>query len=104
MKGSYDGINFETKGIEFNLTKEFVKNLWVNDDKICPILKQKYQFGIKKKHLNPSLDRVDNKKGYIKNNVRFLSFRANSLKGDVEDIEIFMRLYNYMKNNNENKS
>jgi len=85
------------KGIEFNLTKEFVKKLWDKDDKICPILNQKYQFGINKKNLNPSLDRVDNKKGYIKSNVRFLSFRANSLKGDVEDIEIFKRLYDYMK-------
>ena len=35
------------------------------DDKICSILKQNYQFG-KKKYLNPSLDRVDNKKRYIK--------------------------------------
>ena len=37
------------KNLEFNLTKEFLKNLWNNDTKICPVLNEKYQFGIKKK-------------------------------------------------------
>ena len=92
------------KGIEFNLTKEFVKNLWNKDSKICPILNAKYQFGVRNKNFNPSLDRVDNNKGYLKKNVRLLSFKANSLKGDLVDVEIFKRMYEYIKNNKENKT
>lgn len=44
----------------------------------------------------PSLDRIVNSKGYIKGNVRVISRRANSLKGDmsVDDIE---RLLAYAK-------
>jgi len=50
----------------------------------------------------PTLDRVDNNKGYVRGNVKVLSFRANKNKSDmrIEDIE---RLYNYIKErvNNE---
>jgi len=63
---------------------------------VCPILLvplKKYD-----KNWAPSLDRVDNSKGYEKGNVRVISKRANSLKGDmsIEDIE---RLLAYAKGN-----
>lgn len=43
-----------------------------------------------------SLDRWDNAKGYVKGNVRVISWRANQYKGDLtlEEVE---RLLNYMK-------
>lgn len=45
---------------------------------------------------SPSLDRVDNTKGYVKGNVRVISRRANWLKRDatIEEIE---KLLAYMK-------
>lgn len=45
---------------------------------------------------SPSLDRIDNGKGYIPGNVRVISHRANSNKGSmsIEDIE---RLLKYVK-------
>ena len=63
---------------------------------VCPILLvslKKYD-----KNWAPSLDRVDNTEGYEKGNVRVISKRANSLKGDmsIEDIE---RLLAYAKGN-----
>lgn len=44
----------------------------------------------------PSLDRIDNSKGYVKGNVRIVSCKANKHKADLslEDIE---RLYKYSK-------
>lgn len=61
---------------------------------VCPILLvplKKYD-----KNWAPSLDRVDNSKGYEKGNVRVISKRANALKGDmsIDDIE---RLLAYAK-------
>lgn len=45
-----------------------------------------------------SLDRFDNTKGYVKGNVRVISFKANQYKGDmtVEEVE---NLLQYMKGN-----
>lgn len=84
------------KNIGFNLTKEFVKKLWNEDNKICPILKKEYAFGKKNRNLNPSLDRIENNKDYIMGNVRLLSFKANAIKGDTLNPEIFKNMYNYM--------
>ena len=55
----------------------------------CPV------FGFKLQHSkgfaqydSPSIDRIDNKKGYIPGNVRIISFRANKLKNDATTEEL----------------
>jgi hypothetical protein len=51
---------------------------------VCPVLKIPLEFQEGKKTSNsPSLDRVDNSKGYVKGNVRVISYRANRLKSDM---------------------
>ena len=52
---------------------------------------------------HPSLDRFDNSKGYTKDNVNVISFRANHLKNDatLDEIE---KLYTWMKAQTESKS
>ncbi len=45
---------------------------------------------------HPSLDRFDNTKGYTKDNVNVISFRANHLKNDAT-IEEIQALYTWMK-------
>lgn len=70
------------KDLDFNID---ISDINIPD--VCPIL------NIKLERFNPktapSLDRVDNSKGYIKNNVRVISNRANIMKGDMslEDIK-----------------
>lgn len=47
---------------------------------------------------HPSLDRFDNTKGYTKDNVNVISFRANHLKNDGSMEEISL-IYHWMKKN-----
>jgi hypothetical protein len=73
------------RGIEFNIDKEDV----VVPD-ICPVLGIAIIPGSSKVNSNsPSLDRIDNSKGYIKGNVAVISHRANHLKnsGTIEEHE-----------------
>jgi hypothetical protein len=71
---------------EFNIDLEYLSTLYVE---ICPILGIDLCWdneGIVV-HGSPSLDRIDNKQGYIKDNVQIISHRANSLKKDYLLVE-----------------
>ena len=60
----------------------------------CPILNEKFIPG--DKHIGPSLDRVDNTKGYTKDNIRVISKKANHLKG-AATIEQLKTIISYME-------
>lgn len=52
---------------------------------------------------SPSLDRIDPNKGYVKGNVRIISWRANELKGNASLEEIRMILADLEKTEKENR-
>ena len=58
---------------------------------ICPILGIKLEVGDRKNHYNaPSIDRIDNTKGYTKDNIMIISAKANMLKKDATIEELIM--------------
>ena len=51
--------------------------------KLCPVFKiPLFRVGGKRTDNSPSIDRIDNTKGYTKDNVWIISWRANRLKND----------------------
>lgn len=71
-------------GLECNITIEDVAV-----PARCPVLDIELRFEKKARTGNsPSIDRIDNTKGYVKGNTRIISWRANRLKQDATLEEI----------------
>lgn len=74
------------KGLEHNISEKDI-----NLPECCPVLAIPLNIiiGTKEKNMSaPSLDRIDSKKGYIKENIRVISHRANTLKSDASLMEL----------------
>jgi len=93
LKGSI--IRAKDKHWEHDLTLEHLLSLYLE---ICPILgiEIKWDNSITHCHGSPSLDRINNKKGYIQGNVQIISHRANSLKKDYLLVE-WAKMQKYME-------
>lgn len=86
----------KVKGLEFDLREE---DIIVPE--YCPILKIKLQTDKALRGFSPSIDRIDNSKGYTKDNVAVISMKANRHKSDLTLAEA-ERLLKYMKKENLN--
>lgn len=87
------------KGLEFTLEE---KDVVIPE--VCPVLGIALDRTNRKTAGNsPSLDRKDATKGYTKENVRVISWRANKIKADASPEEILL-IYQYMSNEIENKA
>ena len=63
----------------------------------CPILKIPLFKGVGKPvHNSPTLDKINNELGYIKGNIRVISYRANTMKSNCT-IEILENIIKYIK-------
>ena len=82
------------RGFEHNLDKKYLMELmgyerfdyWDAKKEVCPVLGIPYSFKPKGKggaYNSKSLDRIDNTKGYVKGNVRFMSRKANGMLLDA---------------------
>lgn len=81
--------NAQQSGREFTIELEDIKI-----PKVCPVLGIPIQIGFLDTRQNqndnsPSLDRLDNSKGYTKDNINVISWKANKLKGSakLEDLK-----------------
>ena len=83
--------------LDFDLTEDFIKTIWPQNNK-CPILDTEFSSGMKDKDALPTIDKVVPQKGYTKGNIVIISFKANSIKSDVTNIELFRKLYDFYKN------
>jgi hypothetical protein len=67
--------------LEFTITQEDI----VIPDR-CPYLGT--TFDTTDKELSPSLDRIDSSKGYTKDNIRVISYKANRMKSNATEQEL----------------
>ena len=69
---------------------------------MCPVFKTPLVFGGGLNKFSPSVDRINNSKGYVKGNVQWISARANSLKRDATAKELYT-LADYISTINKTK-
>lgn len=77
----------KAKGWEFDLEKEDILI-----PEICPLLEVKLDvWG--PRDFCPSIDRINNTKGYVKGNIQVISFKANRMKNtaSLEELKTFAR-------------
>lgn len=84
------------RGIECNIK---IIDIWPINE-YCPILGLRFEWDNKRAEDNsPSLDRVDNDKGYVSGNVMMISYRANRLKsnGTVDEFKKIIKFIEQYK-------
>lgn len=90
------------KNIPFNLTIEYLEELWNKQNGICVIsgIKMTHTILEGKLSTNASLDKINPSLGYIQENVQFVCNRVNMMKSDmsIQDLIYFCKL---IINNNE---
>ena len=84
----------KTKNISFDIE---VSDIIIPET--CPILGLPLKKSIDgNRDLSPSLDRIDNAKGYIKGNIQVISAKANTMKHNA-DKEDLINFSNWVKEN-----
>lgn len=97
--------------IKFELTIEYIWDLYIKQNKKCAISGVNINFEeknttIRKHTKTASLDRIDSTKGYLKGNVQWIHKDINYMKTDLTQEEFFKWceiIYNFQKlktNNN----
>lgn len=72
-------------GIALEITLEQIKEIWSNQNGVCPYTGWKLELPAHHQKKNPktaSLDRIDSGKGYTIENIHFVSVMANYAKSD----------------------
>tara|TARA_A100001515_G_scaffold143761_1_gene145769 strand:+ start:535 stop:1050 length:516 start_codon:yes stop_codon:yes gene_type:complete len=87
------------KNIEFLLTKDLIKLKFPKDNK-CPVTRKEFKYDIKDKNQNPTIDRIDNSKGYTPENIVIVSYIVNKIKNDLQDFTIFKQIIDFYTNKN----
>ena len=94
----------KNKGIVFNLTSEYLSKIWPEDGK-CPALNVALEKGTNgiSKDVSPSIDRINNKLGYVKGNVQWVSKLANDIMSSATPDQV-IQVGNYFKKITEEKN
>lgn len=81
------------RDLEFNVSKEFLWDLYLKQDKKCaltgmPIYLEK-KYSSKRSRQTASLDRIDSSKGYTEDNVQWVHKFINFFKGKLDEKELY---------------
>ena len=100
-------IRAKQKSVDFNITFEYLKKIFPQDNK-CPVIGVDFQFGYKnldKKNTDfaPSLDRIVPEKGYVEGNVIVVCNIVNRVKSDstIKILEKVFKFYKKLENTNK---
>lgn len=96
----------KTKGLSFNLDLEYVVALWKSQDNLCAVTGVEFELDLpegrtKTRPNAPSLDRIDPDLGYVKGNVRFVTYQANCAMLNFGEQALIQMARNIMINNGE---
>lgn len=81
--------------LNFSTSKDYLYSIYPVDKK-CPLLKIELKKQNDKFYINsPSLDKIIPNKGYVKNNLIFISFKANIIKNNLSLEELKLLLKNW---------
>lgn len=78
-------------GLDFNLTFEYVKNLWKEQDGKCALSGIQMTFLLQDGRIptNVSIDKIDRLKGYVQGNVQLVCMACNQMKSDLSEDELY---------------
>lgn len=92
LRGEYRSKH---KKYDCDLTVEYLKQLWKEQSGICPLTgwelvlpKSTTKPWTSSSPANASIDRIDNSKGYMQGNVRFIAFMANIARQSFSDEQL----------------
>ena len=88
------------KVLELSITKEYIWELFLIQDRKCKLsgLELKFPISNKDRNYNASLDRIDSTKGYIEGNVQWVERKINIIKREFNQqdfIEMCNKIVNY---------
>ena len=83
--------NAKKRNLEFSITKEYILDLFIKQNHKCAITKKDISLPISPLDTNlsnlASLDRIENTKGYVIGNVRWVMWKINRMKWNMSDNE-----------------
>lgn len=89
------------KGFYFNLTKEYLEELWYKQKGLCAVLNIPiYIHDPIDRETKATLDRKVPAKGYTMGNVSFICEIANRIKNNCTDPEVFLKVAEYVRKTN----
>ena len=80
------------KNIEFDLSQEFLKELWDKQNGLCALSKiaMTYKLDEGRIYTNVSVDKINPNLGYTKDNVQLVCMAVNQMKSDLRIEELYM--------------
>jgi hypothetical protein len=89
-------LSAKRRGLDWDITESVLDNLWDKQKGFCALTKEP----LVKTPRSWSLDRIDNSKGYVPDNVQLVTKEINMFRGSL-DIETFKKLCKKVVYSNE---
>ena len=84
--------NSKTLKIDYDLDLEFIQGMLEKQNYKCCYSGVKFKSSFNDKYYYPTIDRIDSRKGYTKDNVCICTFVVNRMKNDL-DLDVFKDFY-----------